>query len=146
MKAILSFFFALLLLVSCSHRESKPSASSATARNGHLSYLFSHDSVDVYYGDRLMKVVDTASFRVLSDGYAVDDSTGYYQGEKFETAFPPTLIVLGGGYAKDKYEAYYRGKAIATAQSSSMTWVAGDTAKDAFDTYIQGLQQYKNNQ
>ena len=82
------------------------------------------------------------SFRVLADGYAADDSSGYFEGRPFRAQFPHTLAAVGGGYAKDRFSAYYRGREIATAQAGTFRHEGGDTARDQLDVYIKGVKQY----
>lgn len=147
MKAVFCLLFVLLFSASCSSPGSKSSTTPGQrGRNARQDYVFSRDSVSIYFSGKLVQVVHKPSFRILSGGYACDDSTGYFEGKRFEAACPRALRYLGGGYAKDGYEAYYRGKTVATAQSSSFCWLGGDTAKDTFDVYIKGIQQYKNNE
>ncbi len=99
------------------------------------------DSVQVYYLDSVLHSAHARSFRVLSQGYAADDSQAWFHGVPFEPQQAGTLRVLGGGYAADAYAAYYNGREVQGAQAGSFRWVAGDTAADVTDTYIKGLQQ-----
>ena len=109
---------ALFVMLACTSRGGKKvAASSATAATLppgciDLSGGYGADTASsaFYYRGRLMVVSDAGSFRVLADGYAADDSSGYFEGRPFRAQFPHTLAAVGGGYAKDRFSAYYRGR------------------------------------
>ena len=101
---------ALFVMLACTSRGGKKvAASSATAATLppgciDLSGGYGADTASsaFYYRGRLMVVSDAGSFRVLADGYAADDSSGYFEGRPFRAQFPHTLAAVGGGYAKDR--------------------------------------------
>ena len=96
------------------------------SHGGSFQVLGEHEARDhraVFYADTYRKAqeywsvrhnrvfeiagADAASFRVLSQGYAVDRAQAYFEGEAFRVHHAASFEPLQGGFARDRERAYY---------------------------------------
>jgi hypothetical protein len=70
-------------------------------------------------GRRDMPQADRASFRPLSERYALDRQRVYYEGREIQGADPVTLRVLGPDHAADRESFYVKGYRIREADAAS---------------------------
>ena len=69
----------------------------------------------VFFDGRPIKDASPSSFRILGDGYAVDNWHVYYRGNVMAEA-ALSLEVLGYGYVKDAWNVFYDGRKLKEPQ------------------------------
>lgn len=74
-----------------------------------LANEYGRDRDHVFFGSRLMPVIDAASFEVLPSGYSKDQDQvyyGYYSGQIIQGADPSTFEVFDLTMTKDRQTVY----------------------------------------
>lgn len=69
----------------------------------------------VYYNGIELEGVNARYFKMLKDGYAVDNNRVYYHGQHMKGVSTYKFEVVGGGYAKNGTSVYYQGRELKTA-------------------------------
>lgn len=91
----------------------------------------------VFFDGRPIKDASPSSFRILGDGYAVDNWHVYYRGNVMAEA-ALSLEVLGYGYVKDAWNVFYDGRKIEGASAGTFSVTSDWYAKDNWSVFFDG--------